>query len=91
MFAMNSKESDLNFGKVITYFAGAMTADSFDLAIRPVPNDADGSHGTVELLFLQDKGSNQRTDVVAAIRMQAYQLKELYDLIGRKLNVVDAS
>jgi len=82
---MSNTTSDAKFQRVITYFSTAVSADAFDLAIKQVPNDEDGDHANVELVFLQDKGSQGRTDVVAAIRMQAFQLKELHQMIGKKL------
>jgi hypothetical protein len=74
-----------SFGRVVTYFSTAFAVDGFDLAIKLVPYDKDKNHANVELLFFQDKGSEGRTDVVAALRMHAYQLKQLHDLIGARL------
>ena len=84
----NLNFQDLNFGRVVTYFSAAHAVDGFDLAIKPVPDDRKRSHANVELIFFQDKGSGGRTDVVAALRMQAYQLKQLRNLIDRRLDAL---
>jgi hypothetical protein len=74
------KENDKN----IPYFAHAFAADAFDLTIRQVQSDGGShDHANVELVFFQDKGNHKR-EVVAAVRMQLYELAALSAMIERK-------
>lgn len=74
------QENDKDF----PYFTHALAADAFDLTIRRARPEGDSDeHAKVELVFFQDKGNHKR-EVVAAVRMQLYELSALAQLIERK-------
>ena len=71
--------------KEVVFFVHALAVDGFDLAIRRVPSDKTGNHAKVELVFHQNKGP-ERTEVVMSARMQLFELQELHNLIGRRVD-----
>lgn len=80
----HQKQDGQGFETQVAYFRDGVAIDGFDLAITPVPNDESGEHAKVELVFLQDKGS-RKSDVTAAVKLQVFELRQLHDLIGRRL------
>lgn len=77
------------FEKVTSYYPHALAIDDFDLEIRQALNDTNNEYARIELVFLQEKGSAHKIDVVAAVRMQSFQLRELRDAITNKLKEFD--
>ncbi len=71
--------------KEVVFFVHALAIDGFDLAIHKAAGDKKGDHAKVELVFHQNKGP-ERTEVVMSARMQLFELKNLYDLIGRRID-----
>jgi hypothetical protein len=86
MVDMTSDQPFLKFGQVEHYYLNGSAVDDFDLSIRQVPGKENEEHARVELVFLQEKGSLKKPEVVAAVRMQAHQLEELQGLIQRQLD-----
>ena len=84
---MSNKQSfkPENTNKDVVYYTHALTVDDFDLAITEVATDDTGAHARVELVFLQEKGNNKK-EVVAAVRMQLHELRDLVTLATDKID-----
>lgn len=68
--------------KDLVYYTNILAVDYFDVAIKKVSGDKTGDFARVEFVGFQNKGTN-RTEAVMAAGIRMYQLRELYEELGK--------